>query len=323
MAIVNKIPSISLPVVDMNKNINPTWWRFFRDFANETIESTNIPDLNAIEVLTGTGLLSRTGTETWALRTLTAGSSKLAITNPAGIAGNPTIDATEANFTLDNIGGTLGVTKGGTGLTTTTQGDLFYADVANSITKLAKNTTATRYLSNTGSSNNPAWAQVDVSNGITGTLPIANGGTAVTALPSFRATRTSNQTIGTAAFTKVQLSSETFDSNSNFDSVTNYRFTPTIAGTYQINAVITIAFSVGDTTTDWIVALYKNGVVYSQIEQHNVLASTDNAIALSDLINCNGSTDYIELFVYQAAGADRSLIGATNKTWMSGHWAGN
>src|SRR6185312_3218356 len=38
----------------------------------------------------------------------------------------------------------------------------------------SKSATATRYLSNTGSSNNPAWAQVNLANGVTGELPLSN-----------------------------------------------------------------------------------------------------------------------------------------------------
>jgi hypothetical protein len=66
--------------------------------------------------------------------------------------------------------------------TLTTQGDLLYASAANVLARLAKNTTATRYLSNTGASNNPAWAQIDLTNGVTGTLPVGNGGTGVATL---------------------------------------------------------------------------------------------------------------------------------------------
>lgn len=62
----------------------------------------------------------------------------------------------------------------------TAQGDLLYASAANTLERLAKNTTATRYLSNTGASNNPAWAQIDLTNGVTGALPAANGGTGQT-----------------------------------------------------------------------------------------------------------------------------------------------
>lgn len=57
------------------------------------------------------------------------------------------------------------------------QGDLIYGSAADTFSALPKNTSASRYLSNTGASNNPAWAQVDLTNGVTGILPTANGGT--------------------------------------------------------------------------------------------------------------------------------------------------
>ena len=44
------------------------------------------------------------------------------------------------------------------------QGDILYGDAADSLSALAKNTTATRYLSNTGASNNPAWARGSLRN---------------------------------------------------------------------------------------------------------------------------------------------------------------
>jgi hypothetical protein len=59
----------------------------------------------------------------------------------------------------------------------TTQGDLLYASGANTLARLAKDTNATRYLSNAGTSNNPSWAQISLTNGVTGILPVANGGT--------------------------------------------------------------------------------------------------------------------------------------------------
>lgn len=73
-----------------------------------------------------------------------------------------------------SVTGTLGVTHGGTGLATLSQGDLMYGSAANTLLALAKSTSATRYLANTGTSNNPAWAQVDLSNGVTGNLPVTN-----------------------------------------------------------------------------------------------------------------------------------------------------
>lgn len=57
------------------------------------------------------------------------------------------------------------------------QGNILYGSAADTLSALAKDTNATRYLSNTGASNNPAWAQVNLTNGVSGILPGANGGT--------------------------------------------------------------------------------------------------------------------------------------------------
>lgn len=59
---------------------------------------------------------------------------------------------------------------------TVAQGDVLFGSAANVVSSLAKDANATRYISNTGASNSPAWAQVNLTNGVTGVLPVANGG---------------------------------------------------------------------------------------------------------------------------------------------------
>jgi hypothetical protein len=60
------------------------------------------------------------------------------------------------------------------------QGDILYASASDVFSRLTKNSTATRYLANTGVDNVPAWDQINLANGVTGTLPVANGGTGQT-----------------------------------------------------------------------------------------------------------------------------------------------
>src|SRR5262245_28920044 len=63
-------------------------------------------DLLALEGLTGTGLATRTAANTWATRSLTAPAAGLAITNPAGVAGNPTFALTNDLAALEGLSST-------------------------------------------------------------------------------------------------------------------------------------------------------------------------------------------------------------------------
>jgi hypothetical protein len=74
----------------------------------------------------------------------------------------------------------LGISAGSL-LPTSIQGDMIYASAVDTWIILSKSTSATRYLSNTGANNNPAWAQVALGTGVSGVLPIANGGTGASA----------------------------------------------------------------------------------------------------------------------------------------------
>jgi hypothetical protein len=84
------------------------------------------------------------------------------------------------------VGGNFS-TAGAAALPAIAQGDVWYGSAAGTISALVKSTTATRYLANTGPSNNPNWDQVNLANGVTGALALANGGTAQTTAAAARA----------------------------------------------------------------------------------------------------------------------------------------
>lgn len=122
-------------------------------------------------------------------------------------------------------------------------------------------------------------------------LPVNQGGTGATNPPAFSAVMTGVVTPTGGVYTKVTCNSEEFDTNSNYDNATNYRFTPTVAGYYQVNGVINFV-STGSITRA-IVAIYKNG---SAFKFGNDVSASVNKLTASALVYMNGTTDYVELF---------------------------
>ena len=86
---------------------------------------------------------------------------------------NSTFTMTGATSVTFPTSGTLATTSGAS-IPAVVQGDLLYGSASNVLSALAKNTSATRYLSNQGTSNNPSWNQVSLANGVTGSLPVNN-----------------------------------------------------------------------------------------------------------------------------------------------------
>jgi hypothetical protein len=115
--------------------------------------------------------------------------------------------------------------------------------------------------------------------------------------PAFSASANSSQTISAGAHVKLTIfGTENFDTNNNFAS---NRFTPTVAGYYQISC----AFGSNDGTSTILQAeIWKNGSTYA------LSGYSSNGVAyyncnLSTLVYCNGSTDYIEFYGYSSATA--------------------
>jgi hypothetical protein len=68
-------------------------------------------DLAALEGLSGTGIPARTGTDTWALRSITAGTG-ISVANGNGVSGNPTITNSAPDQTVSIAGAGISVVTG-------------------------------------------------------------------------------------------------------------------------------------------------------------------------------------------------------------------
>lgn len=123
-----------------------------------------------------------------------------------------------------------------------------------------------------------------------------------------------NQTgIVTATDTKVQWTTEAFDFYGCFDNATNYRFTPSIPGTYLFQCGVTW-ISIGD-QSNLKVALFKNGAQENYME-HSSSGAGGQASCFSGSSQANGTTDYFEIFVSQNSGVNRDINGAAVGTWL-------
>lgn len=139
------------------------------------------------------------------------------------------------------------------------------------------------------------------------TLPDATGTILTTATPgvpvngpAFSAYPSSAQTLASGTFTKIQFNAELFDTNSNYDT-TNYRFTPTVAGYYNVLGRV----AAGTVQTGIICSIYKNG---SETYRGDQTGATSNG-GVSALMYLNGSTDYIE--IYALFGTGQAIVTGT------------
>jgi hypothetical protein len=123
-----------------------------------------------------------------------------------------------------------------------------------------------------------------------------SNGYVATNAPAFSAYINVAQSISATTYTKIQFDTEHFDTNSNYDTTT-YRFTPTVAGYYQIN----FGFKTSVAQTRTILVVYKNGAQERGVVD---LQSATGGCAMSCLLYMNGSTDYIEPYAFLASAAN-------------------
>ncbi len=130
----------------------------------------------------------------------------------------------------------------------------------------------------------------------------------------FHVHRSANQSVTSGVESKVSFNTIVSGTNSNnwYDSVTSYRYTPQIAGVYEFHMNVETSATV--TLDAPVAAIRKNNstVGYGTYTPVSGLALMTHVSALVPL---NGTTDYVEGFIYCPT---NTVSGTSTKTYMMG-----
>ena len=200
----------------------------------------------------------------------------------AGTSGQPLISAgssapafgTLALGTANtNVSGTLTVTNGGTGAGTFTANGVIYGNTTSALGVTAAGSTGQVLIATTSSA--PSWGQVSLTAGVTGTLPVANGGTGATTLTGIlKGTGTTAITAATAGTDYVAPG-----------TATTFTATQTFSGSSSVLAAI--ATNIAEVAT--VSATAATGTINFDVTTQSVLYYTSSAAA-NWTLNIRGSS---------------------------------
>lgn len=128
--------------------------------------------------------------------------------------------------------------------------------------------------------------------------------------PAFSATQSSGTALSNSVYTKLLFDTKEFDTNTNYSTSTS-RFTPTVAGYYQVTANAAMA-SAGGTLN---IRFYKNGSVYKA----GTYTGGASWIQGTALVYMNGTTDYLEAYVYLGGSISQNTAPQSDGTYFQGH----
>ena len=120
----------------------------------------------------------------------------------------------------------------------------------------------------------------------------------------------STQAIANTTWQKIVYANEVFDTDGKFAS---NRFTPTVAGYYQISA----ATYMGSTSGAAVLSIHKNGGSFKRGSASQGTTGMGLAPHVSALVYLDGD-DYVELYTYQVTGGAADIIGTADLSYFTG-----
>jgi len=140
--------------------------------------------------------------------------------------------------------------------------------------------------------------------------------------PSFKAYMNSTQTVSSEVYTKLQIDTEVWDTDNCYDSTTNYRFTPTVAGKYFVYGAYRYDTGSADQVRYAEVIIYKNGSPHTdgtQIGNFGTYTFRNMLLPVTSLIEFNGTTDYVELFMLRDTASGTNVNGGSRYTYFGAY----
>ena len=143
----------------------------------------------------------------------------------------------------------------------------------------------------------------------TSTTTINTGSTSYPAFSAF-AGNTDLQTITPGSQQKVLFQVEEFDTANCYGSS---RFTPNVAGYYQLNAEVRFDGNVG-TGNEIMLAIWKNGAEYKRGWNSTGVSPATNwfSMQVGSLVYANGTTDYFEIYAQHGNSGNLTITGVTS-----------
>ena len=133
--------------------------------------------------------------------------------------------------------------------------------------------------------------------------------------PSFAARNNSAQTITNSTTATMQFDTEYYDTDNCYNT-SNYRFTPNVAGIYLINSSVQVASLTGAISLD----IRLNGARYANMAL-NLHSSGLQTATNSVLVSMNGSTDYVDIGIFQNSGSNKDTVASPSNNLVN-HFSG-
>lgn len=164
------------------------------------------------------------------------------------------------------------------------------------------------------------WAVTkDTNSGVVG-LAFNDDGTlkSIYVPPAFYSYRSSILTLGSGtSYNTFTFDAENFDTEGWYDTTTG-KFQPLLEGYYLF--VTSVNFTMGGALPNCTcaIAIRKNGTVFSETFTLVPGIVTDYSPSVTTIVYLNGTTDYVDVGVWQNSGTSQGVGNASTKSYLTG-----